>query len=311
MFDSNAHPVVQLRVYGDVTAMTAVAEQLDALPGAHQVSLNDTVRAGTALVTADIQADVADEALARLSRLGVPGDEVTLVRLDTIGLPAAATEPLALVWADVLSQARVRARAPARYLVLMAASGVIAAMAVLNESSVLIVGAMAISPDLLPITAACTGLVLRRRRLVQRGVGTLILGLATTCALAAVVAAFLDLIDRLPQGFALQEIPASQTHVNATTILVALAAGAAGMLAVETRASSAVGVAISVTTIPAAAYLGVAAGIGELGKAWSALGVLSANVAMMVTAGSITLATQRLVSQRRASAAANEASSAT
>src|SRR6058998_1696822 len=57
VLDSNAHPVVQLRVYGDVTAMTAVAEQLDALPGAHQVSLNDTVRAGTALVTADIQAD--------------------------------------------------------------------------------------------------------------------------------------------------------------------------------------------------------------------------------------------------------------
>src|SRR5438093_367915 len=162
-------------------------------------------------------------------------------------------------------------------------------------------GGTAMTADLRPITAACTGLVLRRRRLVQRGVGTLILGLATTCALAAVVAAFLDLIDRLPQGFALQEIPASQTHVNATTILVALAAGAAGMLAVETRASSAVGVAISVTTIPAAAYLGVAAGIGELGKAWSALGVLSANVAMMVTAGSITLATQRLVSQRRAS----------
>ena len=39
------------------------------------------------------------------------------------------------------------------------------------------------------------------------------------------------------------------------------------MLALETRASAAVGVAVSVTTIPAAAYLGVAAGLGEAGSA--------------------------------------------
>jgi Domain of unknown function (DUF389) len=59
---------------------------------------------------------------------------------------------------------------------------------------------------------------------------------------------------------------------------VAFAAGIAGMLAVETRASAGVGVAISVTTIPAAAFLGVAAGIGELSKSLSALAVLGVNV---------------------------------
>jgi hypothetical protein len=67
---------------------------------------------------------------------------------------------------------------------------------------------------------------------------------------------------------------------------VALAAGVAGMLALETRASSGVGVAISVTTIPAAAYLGVAAGLGEFDQATGALGVLGTNVAMMVWAQS-------------------------
>jgi hypothetical protein len=74
------------------------------------------------------------------------------------------------------------------------------------------------------------------------------------------VTGFLNLFDLLPGGFELHEIPTGQTHVNASTILVALAAGVAGMLAVATRASSAVGVAISVTTIPAAAFLGVALG---------------------------------------------------
>jgi hypothetical protein len=101
------------------------------------------------------------------------------------------------------------------------------------------------------------------------------------------------MFDLLPAGFTLGEIPATQTHVSATTVLVAFAAGVAGMLAVETRASAAVGVGISVTTIPASAYLGVAIGTGEPGKSWSALGVLGANIAMMLLGGSIALAIQR------------------
>ena len=49
----------------------------------------------------------------------------------------------------------------------------------------------------------------------------------------------------------------SLTHTDATTIMVALAAGVAALLTYETKAGAAVGVAISVTTIPASAYLGV------------------------------------------------------
>jgi uncharacterized hydrophobic protein (TIGR00271 family) len=182
----------------------------------------------------------------------------------------------------------------------MAAAGVIAAFGVINLSAVLIVGAMAISPDLLPITAACTGLVLRRLRLVERGLVTLASGLAVTSLLAVAVTGFLRLFGLLPAGFSLTEIPTGQTHVNASTILVALAAGVAGMLAVETRASSAVGVAISVITIPAAAFLGVAVGIGDLDHSLSALAVLAANVAMMLIGGSSTLAVQRTRTSRPA-----------
>lgn len=84
------------------------------------------------------------------------------------------------------------------------------------------------------------------------------------------------------------------------TISVAFVAGVAGMLALETRASSAVGVAVSVTTIPAAAYLGVAAGPGETGTAGGALGLLGVNVAMMTLGASATLLVQRRL-RRRAS----------
>ena len=81
--------------------------------------------------------------------------------------------------------------------------------------------------------------------------------------------------------------------------MVALVAGVAGILALETRASAAVGVAISVTTIPASAYLGVAAGFGEIDKASGALAVLGINVAMLLAGGSLTLVTQQVVTRRR------------
>jgi uncharacterized hydrophobic protein (TIGR00271 family) len=280
--------------------MAAVADGLDALSGARHVSVTDTRRGGAVFVTADVRADVADAVLAMLERRGVPTDDVVLLRLDSIGPVSGALEPLALVWADLVGRARVQARAPARYFVFMAAAGVIAAFGVINLSAVLIVGAMAISADLLPITAACTGLVLRRLRLVERGLVTLASGLAVTSLLAVAVTGFLRLFGLLPAGFSLTEIPTGQTHVNASTILVALAAGVAGMLAVETRASSAVGVAISVTTIPAAAFLGVAVGIGDLDHSLSALAVLAANVAMMLIGGSSTLAVQRTRTSRPA-----------
>jgi hypothetical protein len=67
------------------------------------------------------------------------------------------------------------------------------------------------------------------------------------------------------------------------------------MLAFETRASSGVGVAISVTTIPAAAYLGVAGGLGEATKALGALAVLATNVVMIVAGAATTLGLQRLL----------------
>jgi uncharacterized membrane protein len=86
--------------------------------------------------------------------------------------------------------------------------------------------------------------------------------------------------------------------VSDETIAVAFVAGVAGMLALETRTSSAVGVAVSVTTIPAAAYLGVAAGLGETSKALGALGVLGFNVLMIVVGASITLVVQRNLNRR-------------
>jgi Domain of unknown function (DUF389) len=134
---------------------------------------------------------------------------------------------------------------------------------------------------------------------------TLAVGMGATCLTAAVLTVLLDLVDLLPSGFEVGEsVLSGLTTVNSSTIAVALAASVAGVLAMETRASSAVGVAISITTIPAAAYLGVAAGVGEEAKAWGALAVLGVNVAMLLVAGTLTLFVRRKLAEggRRARA---------
>ena len=225
---------------------------------------------------------------------GVAEDDIALARLDEIAPVGSAHPATSLIWADVLGQARRNARPVALYLAFATAAGVIAAFGVIEVNTILIVGAMAISPDMLPLSAACVGLVSRRGPLVRRALVTLVVGLSTSCAAATLVAVVLDLTDLMPSDFVLNgSALGGLTTVDAATVGVAFAAGVAGILALETRASSAVGVAISVTTIPAAAYLGVAAGAGEASQAWGALGVLGVNVAVLLTAGTLTLLVQR------------------
>jgi uncharacterized membrane protein len=117
---------------------------------------------------------------------------------------------------------------------------------------------------------------------------------------AALLTVVLDALGLLPDGFVIGEggLQGLST-VNISTVFVALAAGVAGILALETRASAAVGVAISVTTIPASAYLGVAIGVGEATKAAGALLVLVINVAMLIAGGSAALILQRRLARER------------
>jgi uncharacterized hydrophobic protein (TIGR00271 family) len=188
----------------------------------------------------------------------------------------------------------------ARYLLFMGVAGVIAGFGVIYSNEILVVGAMAVSPDMLPIIATCTGLVLRRWRLARRSLATLALGLGFAGLVACVMTAILNPLGLLP-GFKIGQTGFdSLFRVNAATVIVAFVAGVAGILAFETRASAAVGVAISITTIPAAAYLGVAAGDGQLSDAVSGLLVLGVNVAMITLGGSLTLLLQRRLGRRLA-----------
>jgi uncharacterized hydrophobic protein (TIGR00271 family) len=291
--------MLQLRVYGRAEALTAIGNELDQGGAARHLAVTAGLRADGAVLTGEVAPESADAVLQHLVGSGIPEQDMVLTRTDDIGPLRATGASAALIWADVLGQAREHARPVARFLVFMLIAGVIAGFGVINVNGILIVGAMAISPDALPIAAACIGLVSRRFALAGRALVTLALGLGAAALAACILTLVLDVLGQLPSGFEVGESALSGlTSVNATTIGVAAAAGVAGMLALETRASAGVGVAISVTTIPAAAYLGVAAGVGELDKASGALAVLAVNVVMISVGGAGTLLTQRRLTRR-------------
>jgi uncharacterized hydrophobic protein (TIGR00271 family) len=293
--------VINLEVFGKSGAMATVAGRLDELDDVSRVRIVDATRARHSVVSAAVRPRAVDTTLQEVRRLGVPDTDITMTRVEVVGSLATGTVEASLVWTDVIGTAWLNARPIARYLAFMLAAGVIGSYGVIDNNSILIVGAMAVSPDLLPITAIGVGIVARRLGLAARAFLTLAVGLGVA-ALAAALSAFVqDQLDLIPSGFDIEEtgVLGGLTAVSNETIAVALVAGIAGMLALETRASSGVGVAISVTTIPAAAYLGVAAGLRETDKALGALGVLGANVTMMVVGAVATLALQRFLIRRR------------
>jgi uncharacterized hydrophobic protein (TIGR00271 family) len=296
--------VLHLRVFARSVTATNVAETLRFHSGVRHIVRSRTLDEQVDLLAADVEPDAADRILAELERLQIPPTDVSLLRLTAIagvgrpGSNALSRGTETLVWAEVLGEARASARPIRRYVTLMIIAGIIGAFGVILRTPILIVGAMAVSPDLLPLAAACVGIAGGRTRLAARAIGTLFVGLGLAVATAAVLAFLLDLVGELPSGFRIGSGGLGDlTTVDVSTVVIALAAGVAAIVTFETRASQAVGVAISVTTIPAAAYFGVAIGVRQYGQADGALAVLAVNVFLILLSGTITLIAQRRVTR--------------
>lgn len=252
---------------------------------------------------ADVEPSAADQLVEAIEELGIGIDDYVLTRVDVVAPQRLhltghrATDGLA--WVEVMGAARANSWPLARYIALINVAAVIAALGVIVSSGILIVGAMAVSPDLLPICATCVGLVAGRRRLALRAFATLTLGMVLVVATSAVLSLLLKWTGYLPDGFQVEQSSLhTLAHLDYSTVLVAAAAGIAAMLSFESGAAAAVGVAISVTTIPASAYLGVAIGGGGIDEALGAVVVLAVNVALLITTGSLTLLVQRILPNR-------------
>jgi uncharacterized hydrophobic protein (TIGR00271 family) len=286
-----------------------VAEALAETGGVHRiVVLEPERRAADVVLAADVMPSVADRVMGLIRDWEIDDADYLLTRQDVVA-PAPHThaglaQPHDFAWIEVMGEARTHSRPLGRYLALMTVAAVLGAIGVITDNIILIVGAMAVSPDLLPICAAAVGIVALRLRLARRAVITLILGILVTWVVAAALAWGLQRVGILSAGF---EVHEENLHglqsVDYSTILVALAAGVAAMLSFETRAAAAVGVAISVTTIPASALFGVSLGLGEVSVSWGAAAVLGVNVVLLLLSASLTLAVQRRLADSRSTQA--------
>ena len=273
---------------------------LNGLDGVRHATALPASSDGTVQVMAEVDAGAAEDVLQALEATGISSDEIGLERRSWIQ-PAGAkvTAASVLMWADVLGSARMESRVVLRNLGLMFVAGIIAGYGVVIDNPILIVGAMAVSPDLVPLIAASVGIVAGRWRLVRRGTSTLLIGLGLATLAAFGVVELLDFLGILPNVDVENGFMASFSKVGVGTVGVALAAGVAGVLAFESRAGAAVGVAISVTTIPAAAMAGVAAGLADWPQAVGGLVLLGVNLLCLIVAGCATLLAQRFIGRAR------------
>jgi uncharacterized hydrophobic protein (TIGR00271 family) len=298
--------VLRLRLAVEERRADAVAQALDGTGGVHRIVALSPERAGTGVVlAADVLPSVADRVMALIRDWEIEDSDYLLTRQEVVApiphLHARFADPEEFAWVEVMGEARIHARPLGRYLALMTVAAVLGALGVITDNAILIVGAMAVSPDLLPICAACVAIVGRRLPLATRAIGTLLLGIVLTWLVAAGLARGLQVLGILSSDFQVHEQGLRGLQdIDYSTVLVALAAGVAAMLSFETRAAAAVGVAISVTTIPASALFGVSLGLWEVSVIWGAAGVLALNVTLLLLAGAATLAVQqRLAASRR------------
>jgi uncharacterized hydrophobic protein (TIGR00271 family) len=188
------------------------------------------------------------------------------------------------------------------FLAFMVLSTIIAAVGILLDSPILIIGAMVLGPEFGPIAALCVALVDRRPHLAGRSFVALAAGFPAGITAAYVATLLFKWTDMSPDVFTEADHGFANliSSPDAFTIVVAFCAGIAGVLSLTTsKAGSLTGVLISVTTIPAAANIGVAAAYSDWESWRGSMLQLALNLATICVAGVLTLIVQRHVYHRR------------
>lgn len=298
--------MLQLRVITPADRTDAVCEVLADNPGVTGVIVLPGAARSPAgdVVQCDVAREAATEVIDALRALGLERDgSITLQHVE-LSISAAADQAErdapgygddAVVWQDLDRQTADGARLTWSYLAFLSLATQLAAIGVLINSPILIVGAMVLGPEFGPVAAICFGLVRRRPARIRRALVNLVIGFAVAIAITLACAA-------VSRG--LGWIQPEMLDHNAETdfivkpdkfsFIVALLAGAAGVLSITAGKSSAlVGVFISVTTVPAAGNIADAIAFGRGDQVWESAIQLGVNLAGMTVAGTATLLIQR------------------
>jgi uncharacterized hydrophobic protein (TIGR00271 family) len=304
--------VLHLRAISPPDCTEAVRELLAAEPGATHIVVLPGVAVEPAgdVVEADLAREAADDVLARLRELGLEhSGGITLTTLDTTLSDAAdrADEAApgdpgdAVIWDELVGRTGEDSRLTVSYQVFLSIACLLAAIGAITDSPVTVVGAMVLGPEFGPLAALSVGLVLRRRELVRHGAFAVVVGFAIAIVITALGALLMDLTGLLSVEDVLNVSQVDFVYrVGPFSLIIALLAGAAGMLSLtSSRSAALVGVFISVTTVPAAGYAAVAAVEGQYGRAGESALQLLINIAGIIVAASAVLVLSRWLRRRR------------
>jgi uncharacterized hydrophobic protein (TIGR00271 family) len=299
-----------------VVAPPAVTAHLMPLLVSHAGVVNLTLDVAAAhnpngdAIQFDLSQGHANQVIAQLREFGL--DELGSITLEpvTTSISSVVTraeenqrrfDQFAPVWEEVDARIRSNGRFPPSWYGLLIIAGLIAAVGLLTNSQILIVGAMVVGPEYGAITALAYGLIRRDSRLVGKSSAALTIGFA----LAVTAALLLGLIIRSaglePKAFELGIRPVSSL-INTPdwfSFIVAVLAGAVGVISLtEARSSTLIGVFISVTTIPAAADMGVSLAFGSNSEAVGSLEQLLLNVFLLGAVAVVGIPLQRVIWRR-------------
>lgn len=301
--------MLHLRVFCPSQTVAAALSALSADPA---VSSLGSIRGGSLKPPGDlIEASVAREGATRvmslLDDLGIgESGSIEMVPIEAwisrSGFDAAEASPGieadSIVWPQVVEMSYDESRLSWGFLAFMTMATIIASIAIVLDSQVLIIGAMVLGPEFSAVAALGVALVMRRPHLFGSALKTLILGFAFSILVTTV----LCLLCRWAGWIKEQQVTGPRPltafiyEPDRWTIVVAIIAGVAGVIALTTNRSTALaGVFISVTTIPAAGNMALGLAFGAWSEVMGSLLQLVVNIAGMALSGCITLLILRRV----------------
>jgi len=266
------------------------------------------------VILCDVAREEASVILGDLKELDIPRvGSIAVEHIDTsLSDRAEAAEKAApglpsdaVVWEEVEQHTSENTELSISFVAFMVLAMQIGMVGILFDEPILIVGAMVVGPEFGPLAGLSVALVQRRGDLARRSLKALAVGFPAGVVLAFAAALFFKATGLSPEDFntAAHQQTGFISNPDFFSFYVAFVAGIAGMLSLTNAKSGAlIGVLISVTTIPAASNVGVAAAYGDWGRAGGAAGQLGINLSSIVLAGVLTLLVQRrafLVRKRR------------
>ncbi|MCX5405176.1 DUF389 domain-containing protein [Streptomyces sp. NBC_00335] len=279
---------------------TVGTTHLAVLPGAARIPPGD-------IVLCDVAREAGDELLNELRELGIDKDGSIAVenidlslsdRADRAEEEAPGEAADAVLWEQLSEATHEESTLTITYSAFMIVATMIAACGVVLDNAILIVGAMAVGPEFGPLAGVCTALVQRAPKLAARSLTALLVGFATAMVATTVFTLAMDALGLFHHDMLDKPRPNTSFiwQPDLFSFVVALLAGVAGVLSLTSAKSGAlVGVAISVTTVPAAANAAVALGYGEFGQMWGSMEQLLLNLFGIMLAGVLTLLGQKLL----------------